>query len=167
MDPWEGRRPSPLSRSVCPLESFPTRPARILNRQVSPPPGVGSMARQPGALARFRAQSNEEGGGGISKRGRRQGRPPDHAQTPCRARCGALGPASGKGGPPAAATGMNGQRYRSYLFISRVLRSDLFTALEREVLTDAAEGLLLDLIKPRWRERYFVEKFDMQGLFRE
>lgn len=38
---------------------------------------------------------------------------------------------------------MNGQRYRSYLFISRVLRSDLFTALEREVLTDAAEGLLL------------------------
>lgn len=38
---------------------------------------------------------------------------------------------------------MNDQRYKSYLFISRVLRSDLFTALEREVLTDAAEGLLL------------------------
>jgi hypothetical protein len=38
---------------------------------------------------------------------------------------------------------MNDQRYKSYLFISRVLRSDLFDALEREVLTDAAEGLLL------------------------
>jgi hypothetical protein len=38
---------------------------------------------------------------------------------------------------------MNDQRYKSYLFISRVLKSDLFDALEREVLTDAAEGLLL------------------------
>ena len=38
---------------------------------------------------------------------------------------------------------MNDERYKSYLFISRVLRSDLFNALEREVLTDAAEGLLL------------------------
>lgn len=38
---------------------------------------------------------------------------------------------------------MTGGRYKSYLFISRVLRSDLFNALEREVMTDAAEGLLL------------------------
>ena len=38
---------------------------------------------------------------------------------------------------------MTGRRYKSYVFISRVLRSDLFTSLEREVLTDAAEGLLL------------------------
>jgi hypothetical protein len=38
---------------------------------------------------------------------------------------------------------MNDERYKSYLFISRVLRSDLFNALEQEVLTDAAEGLLL------------------------
>jgi hypothetical protein len=38
---------------------------------------------------------------------------------------------------------MNGRRYKSYVHVSRVLRSDLFNAFEREVLLDAAEGLLL------------------------
>ena len=38
---------------------------------------------------------------------------------------------------------MNVDRYRSYLFISQVFRSDLFNSLERDVLADAAEGLLL------------------------
>jgi hypothetical protein len=38
---------------------------------------------------------------------------------------------------------MNDRRYRSYLHVSRVFSSDLFNALEREVLLDAAEGLLL------------------------
>jgi hypothetical protein len=61
---------------------------------------------------------------------------------------GFVAPGGGQHGPTAvalsgAATGMNDQRYKSYLFISRVLKSDLFSALEREVLTDAAEGLLL------------------------
>jgi hypothetical protein len=35
------------------------------------------------------------------------------------------------------------RRYKSYLFISRVFESDIFNALEREVLIDAAEGMLL------------------------
>jgi hypothetical protein len=38
---------------------------------------------------------------------------------------------------------MNDRRYKSYLYVSRVLRSDLFNAAERAVLLDAAEGLLL------------------------
>ena len=38
---------------------------------------------------------------------------------------------------------MNDRRYKSYVYISRVLRSDLFSPPEREVLLDAAEGLLL------------------------
>jgi hypothetical protein len=38
---------------------------------------------------------------------------------------------------------MTDQRYKSYVFISRVFRSELFTELERDVLTDCAEGLLL------------------------
>jgi hypothetical protein len=29
----------------------------------------------------------------------------------------------------------------------------------------AAEGLLLDEIKPHWRDRYFLEKFDLGKLF--
>jgi hypothetical protein len=38
---------------------------------------------------------------------------------------------------------MNDRRYRSYLHVTRVVSSDLFNALEREALLDAAEGLLL------------------------
>jgi hypothetical protein len=38
---------------------------------------------------------------------------------------------------------MNDRRYRSYVYVSQALGSDLFDASEREVLLDAAEGLLL------------------------
>ena len=38
---------------------------------------------------------------------------------------------------------MNDRRYKSYVYVSQVLRSDFFDAREREVLLDAAEGLLL------------------------
>jgi hypothetical protein len=38
---------------------------------------------------------------------------------------------------------MNGRRYKSYVYVSQLLRSDLFDAREQEVLLDAAEGLLL------------------------
>jgi hypothetical protein len=38
---------------------------------------------------------------------------------------------------------MDHRRYRSYVFVARVFASDVFTALERDVLLDAAEGLLL------------------------
>jgi hypothetical protein len=38
---------------------------------------------------------------------------------------------------------MNDRRYKSYVEVSRLLRSDLFDPGERAVLLDAAEGLLL------------------------
>jgi hypothetical protein len=38
---------------------------------------------------------------------------------------------------------MNDHRYRSYLFVQEVLDSSVFTDAERELLADAAEGLLL------------------------
>ena len=38
---------------------------------------------------------------------------------------------------------MNGHRYRNYRFVLDVLESDVFTSVEREILADAAEGLLL------------------------
>jgi hypothetical protein len=38
---------------------------------------------------------------------------------------------------------MNGHRYRNYLFVIEVLESNVFTDVEREILADAAEGLLL------------------------
>ena len=38
---------------------------------------------------------------------------------------------------------MNSQRYRNYLFILDVVSSDVFTDIEREILRDAAEGMLL------------------------
>ena len=38
---------------------------------------------------------------------------------------------------------MNGHRYRNYLFVLEVLESNVFTDAEREILADAAEGLLL------------------------
>ena len=38
---------------------------------------------------------------------------------------------------------MNGHRYRNYLFVLEVLESDVFSNVERDILADAAEGLLL------------------------
>ena len=38
---------------------------------------------------------------------------------------------------------MNEHRYRNYLFVADVVRSEVFTPVERELLRDAAEGLLL------------------------
>ena len=38
---------------------------------------------------------------------------------------------------------MNDRRYKSYVYVTRVLHSELFSAPERAVLLDAAEGLLL------------------------
>ena len=38
---------------------------------------------------------------------------------------------------------MNQHRYRNFLFVADVLASDVFTSVEREILHDAAEGLLL------------------------
>jgi hypothetical protein len=38
---------------------------------------------------------------------------------------------------------MNGRRYKNYRFVSRLFASDLFNEAERELLHDAAEGLLL------------------------
>ena len=38
---------------------------------------------------------------------------------------------------------MNRQRYEHFRSVSQILSSDLFDGLEREILTDAAEGLLL------------------------
>ena len=38
---------------------------------------------------------------------------------------------------------MNEHRYRNYLFVADVVRSDVFSEAEREILRDAAEGLLL------------------------
>jgi len=52
---------------------------------------------------------------------------------------------------------MTDERYKSYLFISQVLRSDLFNALERDVMTDAAEGLLLT------REPAQVEELELNA----
>jgi hypothetical protein len=38
---------------------------------------------------------------------------------------------------------MNGHRYRNYLLVLEVLESNVFSDVERELLADAAEGLLL------------------------
>ena len=38
---------------------------------------------------------------------------------------------------------MTGNRYRNYRFVLEVLDSNVFTQAEREILADAAEGLLL------------------------
>jgi hypothetical protein len=38
---------------------------------------------------------------------------------------------------------MNRHRYRNYRYVSQLMASDLFNALERGILVDAAEGLLL------------------------
>ena len=51
--------------------------------------------------------------------------------------------------------------------ILRDLRQQKLGVSKREVVYafGAAEGLLLDQIHPRWRRRYFQEKFDMAKLF--
>ena len=52
--------------------------------------------------------------------------------------------------------------------ILRHLRVQKLGVSKREVVYafGAAEGLLLDRIRPRWRNRYLVEKFDLGKLFR-
>ena len=60
------------------------------------------------------------------------------------------------GGPRAWETSgqrMNGHRYRNYLFVLEVLESDIFTSVERELLADAAEGLLLTRLPERRPDR--------------
>jgi hypothetical protein len=52
---------------------------------------------------------------------------------------------------------MNGHRYRNYLFVLEVLESDIFTSVERDLLADAAEGLLLT-------RRPGAEEFDEIGI---
>jgi len=64
--------------------------------------------------------------------------------------------------------------YRSFAEVARMTYEGIFKQLEtqklgvtkREVVYSygAAEGLLLDKIKPRWRSRYFLEKFDLAKL---
>src|SRR5262249_33047061 len=65
--------------------------------------------------------------------------------------------------------------YRPFADVARTTRDRIFRELltqklsesKREVVYSfgAAEGLLLDEINPRWRSRYFVEKFDLARLF--
>jgi hypothetical protein len=67
--------------------------------------------------------------------------------------------------------------YRSFADVTRTTYEGIFQQLEtqklgvskREVVYSygAAEGLLLDKIKPHWRNRYFVEKFDLAKLFQK
>jgi hypothetical protein len=64
--------------------------------------------------------------------------------------------------------------YRSLADVARTTYEGIFRELltqqlaesKREVVYSfgAAEGLLLDKIRPRWRKRYFVEKFDLGRL---
>ncbi|HET6890331.1 MAG TPA: hypothetical protein VFH31_04455 [Pyrinomonadaceae bacterium] len=65
--------------------------------------------------------------------------------------------------------------YRSFSDVAKETREGILRQLlaqqlgesKREVVYayGAAEGLLLDQIKPRWRNRYFLEKFDLENLF--
>jgi hypothetical protein len=65
--------------------------------------------------------------------------------------------------------------YRSFVAVARELHDGIFHQLatqklgetKREVVYSygAAEGLLLDRIRPGWRRKYFVEKFDLGKLF--
>lgn len=65
--------------------------------------------------------------------------------------------------------------YRSYAEIAGELNEGIFRQLQTQKLGEskrevvysfgAAEGLLLDLINPRWRRQYFVEKFDLGKSF--
>ncbi len=66
--------------------------------------------------------------------------------------------------------------YRSFQDVAKETREGIFQQLltqklgnsKREVVYPfgAAEGLLLDQIKPGWRKRYFVEKFDLGKILR-
>lgn len=61
--------------------------------------------------------------------------------------------------------------YRSFADFARATREGIFRQLETQKLGEAkrevvysfgaAEGLLLDQIKPDWRRQYFVQKFDL------
>jgi hypothetical protein len=65
--------------------------------------------------------------------------------------------------------------YQSFAEVAKVTYEGIFRQLltqklgesKREVVYSfgAAEGLLLNRINPRWRSRYFVEKFDLARLF--
>jgi len=65
--------------------------------------------------------------------------------------------------------------YRTFADVAKTTYDGIFHQLltqklgesKREVVYSfgAAEGLLLDQIKPRWRRRYFVEKFDLGKLW--
>ena len=65
--------------------------------------------------------------------------------------------------------------YQSFADVAQATHEGIFRQLlmqklgesKREVVYSfgAAEGLLLDEINPRWRSRYFVEKFDLGKLF--
>ncbi len=65
--------------------------------------------------------------------------------------------------------------YRSFPAVAKSMYDEIFQQLltqklgesKREVVYSfgAAEGLLLDEINPRWRWRYFAEKFDLGKLF--
>ena len=64
--------------------------------------------------------------------------------------------------------------YRSFQDVAKTTREGIFQQLltqklgesKREVVYSfgAAEGLLLDQIRPGWRKRYFVEKFNLERL---
>ncbi|MGI8735535.1 MAG: hypothetical protein ACR2LM_19795 [Pyrinomonadaceae bacterium] len=65
--------------------------------------------------------------------------------------------------------------YRPFADVARELHEGILRQLQTQKLAEskrevvysfgAAEGLLLDLINPRWRKRYFVEKFDLGKSF--
>ena len=65
--------------------------------------------------------------------------------------------------------------YRSFDEISRTTYEGIFRQLQTQKLGEskrevvysfgAAEGLLLDRLKPNWRKQYFLEKFDLDRLF--
>lgn len=68
------------------------------------------------------------------------------------------------------------QDYRTYADVARELRARTITQVQTQKLGEskrevvyafgAAEGLLLDQINPRWRSRYFADKFDLGKFFR-
>lgn len=66
--------------------------------------------------------------------------------------------------------------YRSFADLAKETREQILKQLTTQQLADkkrevvyafgSAEGLLLDQIKPSWRQRYFAKKFDLAGLYR-
>jgi len=65
--------------------------------------------------------------------------------------------------------------YRSFDDVARTTNEGIFRQLKTQKLGEskrevvysfgAAVGLLLDKVKPNWRNRYFVEKFNLDGYF--